>query len=96
MAGTVDLVQRCYAGIEIRGDDVLRFNPQLPTELSRLHLDIRWRSHSLAVTITKDRFRVAARHGGAKPIRIGFAGDIYRIQAGEMREFPLKRRPPSA
>ncbi len=92
MAGTVDLVQRSYAGIEIRGDDVLRFNPQLPTELSRLHLDIRWRSHSLAVTITKDRFRIAARHGAVKPIRIGFAGDIYRLQAGEAREFPLKRQ----
>lgn len=91
MAGTVDLVQRSYAGIEIRGDDVLRFNPQLPTELTRLHLDIRWRSHSLAVTITKDRLRVSARTGQAKPIRIGFAGDVYRIEAGETREFALKR-----
>jgi alpha,alpha-trehalase len=91
MAGTVDLVQRSYAGIEIRGDDVLRFNPQLPDELARLHLDIRWRAHSLAVTISKDRLEISARQSSAAPIRIGFGGDVYRLEAGECREFRLKR-----
>jgi alpha,alpha-trehalase len=91
MAGTVDLVQRSYAGIEIRGDDVLRFNPQLPNELSRLHLDLRWRAHSLAVTITSERLKIAARKSSANPIRIGFSGDTYELEAGQEREFPLQQ-----
>jgi alpha,alpha-trehalase len=91
MAGTVDLVQRSYAGIEIRGDDVLRFNPQLPNELSRLHLDIRWRAHSLAVTITSDRLKIATRQSSASPIRIGVSGEIYELEAGQEREFSLER-----
>jgi trehalose/maltose hydrolase-like predicted phosphorylase len=42
MAGTVDLVQRCFTGIETRGD-VLRLNPYLPEGLRRLALNIRYR-----------------------------------------------------
>jgi alpha,alpha-trehalase len=90
MAGTVDLVQRSYAGIEIRGDDILRINPQLPEELERLHLDIRWRTHSLAVTVTTDQMRITARSDtAAKPMRIGFAGEVYALEAGQTREFAL-------
>jgi trehalose/maltose hydrolase-like predicted phosphorylase len=32
MAGTLDLLQRCYTGLEVRGDG-LRFAPELPDEL---------------------------------------------------------------
>ncbi|MFW6053792.1 MAG: glycosyl hydrolase family 65 protein, partial [Persicimonas sp.] len=89
MAGTVDLVQRSYAGIEIRGDDVLRFHPELPDELSRLHLDIRWRAHSLAVTITDEKLRLTTRKSSAPPIQIGVYGDVYEMRADETREFAL-------
>jgi len=35
LAGTVDLVQRCYTGMEFR-DDVVFFNPRIPEGLNRL------------------------------------------------------------
>ena len=44
MAGTVDLVQRCYTGLETR-DGVLRLNPNLPDELDGLDFDVRYRGH---------------------------------------------------
>ncbi len=89
MAGTVDLVQRVYAGLEIRGDDVLRLNPSLPEELSRLHLDIRFRGHSLAITITPGRLRVSDEAGVAGPISVGFEGEIHELPSGESLELSL-------
>ena len=53
MAGTVDLVQRVSTGIEVTGD-VLRLNPQLPQELERLDMRIRYRGHSLDLRLTRD------------------------------------------
>lgn len=32
MAGTVDLILRCFAGLEIR-DDVLKLHPSLPSHV---------------------------------------------------------------
>jgi beta-phosphoglucomutase family hydrolase len=70
MAGTIDLVQRCYTGIEIR-DDVLRFNPRLPTELPSLGFTIRYRGHWLDVAITATTLQLTARRSTAPPVRIG-------------------------
>jgi Glycosyl hydrolase family 65, N-terminal domain/Glycosyl hydrolase family 65, C-terminal domain len=44
MAGTVDLVQRCYTGLETR-QDVLWLNPSLPQELDGLDFEVRYRGH---------------------------------------------------
>ena len=54
MAGTVDLVQRVATGIEVTRD-VLRFNPQLPPELERLDMRIRYREHSLDLRLDAHR-----------------------------------------
>jgi len=44
MAGTVDLVQRCYAGLETRGD-TLWLNPCLPDDLKEVQFNVRYRQH---------------------------------------------------
>src|SRR5690606_12008519 len=46
MAGTVDLVQRAYTGLEIR-DDVLWLNPVLPDQMPCLNMQLRYRGHWL-------------------------------------------------
>ena len=38
MAGTVDLMQRCYTGIELRSSTLI-FNPRLPEEVVRVEID---------------------------------------------------------
>jgi alpha,alpha-trehalase len=88
MAGTVDLIQRSYAGIEIR-DDLLHLQPKLPDELSRLHLDIRYRGHSIAVDITERRIRIVARECSAPPIEVKVVDETYLIEAGETRQFDV-------
>jgi hypothetical protein len=44
MAGTVDLAQRCYTGLEAR-EDVLWLSPSLPEGLDGLDFDVRYRGN---------------------------------------------------
>ena len=67
MAGTVDLVQRVSTGIEVTGD-VLRLNPQLPEELERLDLRIRYRGHSLDLRLTRDLLTCAAANRASRQL----------------------------
>lgn len=57
MAGTVDLVQRCYGGIGTRGD-VLTIDPMLPEELHELCFSIVYRSQQVDLQISSDRVTV--------------------------------------
>lgn len=89
MAGTVDLVQRAYSGIETR-DEVLWLHPRLPEDLTRLRFRIRYRRHwGLEIDITKDRLRVSARPADVYPIRVGIDGEIVELAAGATLERPL-------
>jgi beta-phosphoglucomutase family hydrolase len=62
MAGTLDLVQRCYTGLEIR-DGTVRFNPRLPDELTELRFEFRYRSQRVDAALTRDRLELHARPG---------------------------------
>ena len=88
MAGTVDLVQRVSTGIEVAGD-VLRLNPQLPQEIDRLDMRIRYRGHSLDLRLTRDSLTVRGRDRGPAPIRLGFKNEVYEFRGGT-RVFMLK------
>lgn len=89
MAGTVDLLQRGYGGIETRGD-VLRLNPCLPRELGRLCMRLRYRGQSLALEITPDRLSVTCLQCGLEPVKINFRGeDEVSIEGGQTRHWDL-------
>lgn len=89
MAGTVDLMQRCYSGLETRQDTLL-FNPALPEEVSSLAFNILYRHHWLLVTIDKERIRIASRGETASPIRIGLGETIHELHSGRTVELDLK------
>ena len=74
MAGVVDLMQRAYTGLEVRGQ-VLYFNPRLPEELDRLLMNIHYHFHSLEVEITQKKLKIRALDSPAKPIRISVKGE---------------------
>ena len=82
MAGTIDLVQRCYTGIRIH-DDTLWFDPRLPDELRELHFPLRYRSHHLAVSITSDHLQLRAEPGHAASITVGVADRLLELKPGE-------------
>jgi trehalose/maltose hydrolase-like predicted phosphorylase len=88
MAGTVDLVQRCYIGIEMR-DDVLWLNPCLPEDLQGLSLTIRYRSHWLTLDVTHDKLTVLFRTGWTGTAKVGFRDRIYEFQAADVKVFAL-------
>lgn len=90
MAGTVDLVQRVTTGIEITGD-VLRLNPELPEELDRLDLRIRYRGHTLDLRLTRDTLTVRGREPGAAPIRLAVRDEVHDFAGGSTRVYALGR-----
>ena len=88
MAGTVDQVQRVSTGIEVRGD-VLRLNPELPREMERLDMRIRYRGHSLDLRLTRDSLTVRGRNGAATPISLSVNGKVCEFVSGTTRVFRL-------
>jgi beta-phosphoglucomutase family hydrolase len=88
MAGTVDLVLRVSTGIEVTGD-VLRFNPRLPEELSRLELRIRYRGHTLDLKLTRDSFTISGRERGVLPVRLAVKDEVFEFTCGTTRVFEL-------
>jgi alpha,alpha-trehalase len=82
MAGTVDVLQRCYTGIELRGD-VLRLDPRLPRPLRRLRLSVRYRGQSLLIELEDRGVRVQAMHCVAPSIRVVISGKTYELAASQ-------------
>ncbi len=88
MAGTVDLVQRVSTGIEVRGD-VLHLAPELPREMERLDMRIRYRGHSLDLRLTRDALTGRGRDGAAPPITLCVDGEVSEFVSGTTRLFRL-------
>ena len=64
MSGTLDLMQRNYAGAHVY-DDVLHFNPQLPSRLDSLSFSLQFRETPIQVTLTGDHLTLAVHPEGA-------------------------------
>ena len=88
MAATVDLMHRCYLGIETR-DDVIWFDPVLPTELRRLALDIHYRGHTLIVTVAEEVFTVEVAPGSYGSARLGLGGQVIELLPGDRHQIGL-------
>jgi trehalose/maltose hydrolase-like predicted phosphorylase len=81
MAGSIDLVQRCYTGISTR-DGVLWLNPRLPEELTSLELSVQYRKHWLDVEVSADHLRVTSRPTVAPPILVGLVHEVVELRPG--------------
>ncbi len=88
MAGTVDMVQRGYTGMEPRGG-VLWMDPVLPEEIDCLRFEIRYRGHCLEVDLDHARIRLHASPCAAREVRVGVRGTVYTLAAGDTREVAL-------
>jgi trehalose/maltose hydrolase-like predicted phosphorylase len=88
MAGTVDLLQRCFTGLELR-DGELRFHPVLPDELRRLSFQIRYRKHSLTVEMTPAELTLASDPSGAEAIALVVDGQPFVLKPGERKNVRL-------
>jgi len=88
MGGSVDLLQRVSTGIEARGD-VLRLDPELPREMERLDMRIRYRGHSLDLELTRDSLTVRGRDGAAPPITLCVDDKVCVFVSGTTHVFRL-------
>jgi alpha,alpha-trehalase len=89
MAGTVDLVQRCYSGIETR-QNTLQLNPYLPNDLKEIQFDIMYRQHWVNLLITSKRLIVRTRPHAVSPITIRFREDTFELKPGDTLQFDLQ------
>ncbi|MFF2144514.1 glycoside hydrolase family 65 protein [Kitasatospora sp. NPDC058190] len=89
MAGAVDLLQRCYTGLEVR-EGALWLDPHLPSALGRLELDLRYRGHwGLTIAVDRRTVTVSLREDRQEPARIRLRGSEATIRPGETRRFHL-------
>jgi trehalose/maltose hydrolase-like predicted phosphorylase len=89
MAGTLDLVQRYYAGARIRDGD-LYFDPRLPSELGGLSFRMQFREAPILVTLDRDQLTLEVPPEGAShEIRAGLPGDVRQLRPGDRAVFEL-------
>lgn len=89
MAGTLDVVQRYYAGTQVR-DGVLFFAPRLPSGLDGLSFPLQYRETPLLVTLGGGQLTLDVHPDGAShPIRAGIAGDVRELCPGDRAVFGL-------
>jgi trehalose/maltose hydrolase-like predicted phosphorylase len=91
MAGTLDVVQRFYAGTEIH-DRAAYFDPRLPAGLGALSFPMMLFQTPVLVTISDDRLTLAVSPDGAShAIRAGTQGDVRELRPGDEAVFELSR-----
>jgi beta-phosphoglucomutase family hydrolase len=92
MAGSIDMVVRCYAGLEIR-ENTLWLHPVLPTQLATVAFSINYREQPIRLELSRStlRLRLAARAGDGAPIRVRVEGEEALLSPGQTRDFPVGR-----
>lgn len=91
MAGTLDLVQRCFTGIEVRPDG-LHLNPLWPTGLGPLEMTLHYRGRSLDIRVSGRAVKVRAA-SGPPPTEITCICGPHRatLGPGESAHFSLDK-----
>jgi len=101
MAGTVDLIQRCYLGVELR-PNLLHIDPRLPAGLRRVRTRLRYRRQVLEIDADHDQLRITAHQVTGPPVTIAYRGHVRELGAGQSCRFRLveplavRRRSPCA
>jgi trehalose/maltose hydrolase-like predicted phosphorylase len=93
MSGTLDLVQRNYAGAHVY-DDVLHFNPQLPSRLDSLSFSLQFRQTPIQVTVTAGHLTLVVHpEGASRPVRVAVRDDVRELCPGDQTVFELSSNP---
>ncbi len=90
MAGTVDLVQRCYLGIEPR-EHALIVNPRLPDELKSIETRLRYRGQLLDLRCDHDLLSITSSETSAQPTTIVYRGHALILKSNDQCQFRLIR-----
>jgi trehalose/maltose hydrolase-like predicted phosphorylase len=88
MAGTVDLMQRCFSGLETR-EGKLWFAPAIPAEVRCLRFALQYRGGWVDCEMTTDTMTITSREGHARPIQVVVGGEHFELVPGAVREVAL-------
>jgi trehalose 6-phosphate phosphatase len=86
MAGSVDLLQRCFAGLETR-QDALWFNPHWPRRFGRLTVAVQYRGQPLTIEVADREVTVCAAPGPGRAVRVGCGVDVRDLEPGQTAWF---------
>ena len=87
MAGSVDLVQRCFTGLETRQDRII-LSPHWPESAPALGFPIHYRGHRLYLRVSGKGAEVSADPRDVPPIEIECHGRVERLESGNTIRFP--------
>lgn len=82
MAGSIDLLQRCFSGLETRGDRLV-LGPMWPESAGELTCSLWYRGHRLHLAIRGRTADVTAGPNGAPTIDVECRGRIQRLSSGQ-------------
>jgi trehalose/maltose hydrolase-like predicted phosphorylase len=88
MAGTIDIVLRCFTGMRAQGG-TLRFDPALPAEVKHIKFSVHYRDHRVEVSLAQDLMSVTSRPGNGSPIKILVRGETRELAPGMHADFAL-------
>lgn len=89
MAGAIDILERCYTGLDFR-EDVLWLHPQLPLELSELDFTIYYRGHRLQIQCTHSSVTVFSDTKDAAPVELSIDGRRHIVLPGSSVTVPAR------
>ncbi len=95
MAGSVDLMQRCFTGLEIRGNRII-LSPHWPESLGELGFPIHYRGHYLHVRISGRGAEVSVSPRDLPPVTIECHGRVESVAPGCTIRFRNGPRPATA
>ncbi len=87
MAGSADLLQRCFTGLEVR-EDQLVFCPSWPRSLGTLSFPMVYRGHRLSVHVSGHGVEIGSHPGPAAPITVSCRDQTVELAAGDTVRFP--------
>lgn len=87
MAGSVDLLQRCFTGLETRADRLV-LAPSWPETLGVLAFPIHYRGHRLRLRISGASVDISADPGDNPPVDVECRGSVQRLSPGRTVRFP--------
>lgn len=88
MAGSADMMIRCFGGVETR-EDALYLHPVVPDELAGVSFQLRYRGQPIVVELTPYLMQIRLQACSAEPVTICAEGTMRTLGPGESWSVPL-------
>jgi alpha,alpha-trehalase len=88
MAGTVDILQRCYTGLEFH-DGILFLNPHIPDDLPKLSMRVKYQGNWFDIGITSETMTITCDWCKGEATKVSFQDTVCVLKQGDTLAFDL-------